>query len=58
VAIALLVLLPVVAGGCIECTWQANSGSQAVTVPPFEGLRPADGPGYMNGMPQDMRERR
>ena len=54
-AILALIITPVVASGCAGCTWQANRASQAVTYTPGEGLSPADGPGYMNGLPQDMR---
>lgn len=51
----LLLFVPFI--GSVGCTWQANSASQAVTFMPGEGLSPANGPGYMNGYPQDMRTR-
>ena len=50
-----LTWIPLFSSGCAGCTWQANSGSQAVTFTPGEGFAPADGPGYMNGEPMDMR---
>jgi hypothetical protein len=46
------------------CTWQASRGSQAVDVNPFAlgsgepVFSPAEGPGYSNGVPTDMRTRR
>ena len=51
------ILLPFAVGGC---TWQANNASEAVTVNPFAAgsgqvISPANGPGYMNGEPMDMR---
>ena len=54
-AVVMLVLL--VASGC---TFQANNSSEAVTFDPAEFGRgqvisPANGPGYMNGEPMDMR---
>jgi len=57
-AMIALVLMPVVASGCAGCTWQANDASQAVTYTPGEGLRPANGPGYLDGVPQDLRNNR
>jgi hypothetical protein len=56
----LALLLPLVAGCGI---WQANRASQAVDVDPLAFgtggavFTPANGPGYMNGEPQDMRRR-
>lgn len=49
----LLLLIPLT--GCIGCTWQANSASQAVTYTPGRGLSPANNWGYMNGEPMDAR---
>jgi hypothetical protein len=43
--------------------WQANKGSQAVDINPFAAgtgepvIRPSNGPGFMDGQPQDMRTR-
>jgi len=54
-------LLPFLGVG--GCTWQANSGSEAVKFDPFalgsgESIfSPANGPGYINGDPQDMRSK-
>jgi hypothetical protein len=54
--ILLLLLVP-------GCTWQANHASQAVNVDPSAlgsgraVFSPANGPGYMDGEPQDMRRR-
>jgi hypothetical protein len=52
-----MLLIPVVASGSAGCTWQPNSGSEAVSYTPGEGLGPANGPGYMNGEPMDARRR-
>ena len=51
-------LTPVFASGCAGCTWQANSGSQAVEYTPGQGLAPANGPGFIDGEPLDMRGNR
>jgi len=54
------VRLPFIAGGC---TWQANNASQAVDINPFaigsgeQVVSPANSFGYVNGVPQDMRNR-
>ncbi len=40
------------------CAWPANSGSQPVTINPFDYgnmVTPAYGSGYMDGQPLDMR---
>ena len=57
---ALLLTLAGVGG----CAWQANSGSQAVTINPLAAgseesvFSPSNGPGYMNGEALDMRTKR
>jgi len=50
-------LLLVSAGGC---TWQANNASQAVDIDPWCNpvVTPANGSGYVDGAPQDMRTKR
>jgi hypothetical protein len=61
-ALAIVVCLSLIlcAGGC-RSTWEANHASEAVTIDwsaigsGQPAITPADGPGYMNGMPQDMR---
>jgi hypothetical protein len=55
--VAALLLLLVYAGGC---TWLANSASQAVDIDPWSNpvVTPANGPGYVDGAPQDMRTKR
>ena len=55
------VLLLALTVGCSWGPWQANSGSEAVTINPFawgsgQVVSPADGPGYMNGEPMVMRK--
>lgn len=56
-----VLLLPFVAGGC---SWQANSGSQAVEVNPFawgsgeQVVSPANSFGCVNGEPLDTRSKR
>jgi high-affinity K+ transport system ATPase subunit B len=50
-------LIPLVTSGC---TFQANTASQAVTVNPFafgsgQVVSPANGYGYVDGVPTDMR---
>jgi hypothetical protein len=56
--LAVVVLLLAFVGGC---SWQANSGSQAVEVNPFawrsgeQVVSPANSYGYVNGEPQDAR---
>jgi len=47
------VLISLFAGGCEG--WQANRSSEAVDIGP--GIQPANGPGFMNGQPQDLRTR-
>jgi hypothetical protein len=52
-------LLAISQVGCADWTWQANRSSQAVD---FDLLRDpalssANGPGYMDGMAQDMRSK-
>lgn len=45
------------------CTWQANSGSQAVEINPLNYgsstpiVQPSNMPGYMNGVPFDQRNK-
>jgi hypothetical protein len=53
-AVAALLFLLVSAGGC---TWQANRASQAVDFGSLSDpiIAPANGPGYVDGSPQDMR---
>jgi hypothetical protein len=62
IPIAAAFLLSVAVGGC-SYTWQPNASSQAMDINPFAGsswpvIAPANGPGYMNGDPQDMRTKR
>ena len=57
ILVVVTLLLLFVAGGC---TWQANNASEAVTINPFDlgsghVVSPANGPGFMNGEPTDMR---
>jgi hypothetical protein len=52
------ILIPLVASGCAGCTWQANNASQAVDYTPGKGLSPANGSGYMDGVPQDTRTKK
>jgi hypothetical protein len=48
------VLFSLFAGGCSG--WQATRSSEAVDIDPLRGnIQPASGPGFMNGLPQDMR---
>lgn len=45
----------------VGCTWQANSGSQAVEINPLNYgsgtpiIQPSNAPGYMDGQPFDRR---
>ena len=62
VAVAVLFLSLTCLEGC-TWQWQANKSSEAVDINPFAGpgepvISPSNGPGYMNGVPQDMRTRR
>jgi hypothetical protein len=58
-AVAALILPLVNTGGC---SWQgqANRSSQAVDIDPWRNpaIVPANGPGYVDGVPQDMRTKR
>ena len=53
-----LLLMPVVASGCVGCGpfQPGGSGSEAVNWTPGVGLEPANGPGYVNGKGMDMRK--
>jgi len=55
----LMLLFPVVLSGCAGCGpfQPGGSGSQAVDWTPGGGLQPANGPGYMDGEPMDMRNK-
>jgi hypothetical protein len=49
----LLLALPVVASGCAGCAWLG--AHQGIEYDTSKGLVPYNGPGYMDGVPQDMR---
>jgi hypothetical protein len=54
-------VMPLVLCGCAGCQ-PGGSGSQAVDVNPFAAgtgqvVTPANGPGYMDGEPMDMRHK-
>ncbi len=52
----LILVIPIVASGCAGCQ-PGGSGSEAVSWNPSDGLRPADGPGYIKGEPMDARSK-
>ena len=59
--VMLILLIPIVASGCAGCQ-PGGSGSQAVDINPFAAgsgqvITPANGPGYMDGEPMDMRHK-
>jgi hypothetical protein len=57
------VILLLVLWSAAGCTWQANSGSQAVEINPLNYgtdrpiVQPSNMPGYIDGQPVDMRRK-